>query len=826
MKKRIINFICVFAILAGLIPTNTITAQSGYDPTAAAQTLKELGIITDVSAKKATKDFYIKALGGFLYDEVNMTSDELARSTGMIESGEVFKGAEYVSADEAVKYAVITLGYKALAKEYGGDYNAYLKIASDLEIINGINVTEGRLPEMSDIIKLLYNMLEAEPMSSYYKSSEDMGYAINKDETLLSRNRDIYLVKGIHNANSYTSIYSEKGTKEGYIEIENIEFEYDGDTTEYLGKNVVAYAKEISKDEYKILYIGENTAKNEVLDIKAEDIESVYEDYSAIEYLKGDRIYKAKLSTTPSVIYNGVLYGEYKIEDLMPDVGGVSLIDNNSDGKFDVVKVTSYQTMVVDSVNQTDMIVKSRLDFENCLEEICLESDKYDIDYTITKNNIKIGLADILPYNVLSVARSKNEDGRLIRIFVSDLIVEGRIDSRDDEDKEIQINGVMYPMSQDFTEYIASGDKAVNVGENGILYIDAFGNAAYFKPTVSSDYYMILRTYEEDEKYYAIYMDINEEWKTGVFADKISLNGESVKTSVAYETELQYLKMEIVKLKENTSGELKKIELAEEGTKYKENKFTKTPEATYTYRYFEQHFDHTYYLNEGAKAFVLPESYTTDKTKYSVQTVTSLFDTDVSGCQLSAYDIDEFNFTDVISIKDNSAIENSRSTLNLFVVTSVGEMYLNDEVVYGITGNMVNYRNLSLAAEDASILKDVEVGDIIRLSINGAGQISATTHVASAKNFVPMEYTGYTTHARMAGTVSKLDIAEGKIKINFGANEKNFRLSTTLGVLTYNKDRNKCSFDDISSIAEGKKIICRLKMGRIEEIIVIDEEKR
>ena len=118
------------------------------------------------------------------------------------------------------------------------------------------------------------------------------------------------------------------------------------------------------------------------------------------------------------------------------------------------------------------------------------------------------------------------------------------------------------------------------------------------------------------------------------------------------------------------------------------------------------------------------------------------------------------------------------------------------------------------------------MGDVIRFSINGEGKISSATHVSSAKNFTPMDYAGYTTNARMAGTVSKIDIAEGKIKINFGTNEKNFKLNKTLGVLTYNKDRNKCSFDDVSSIAEGKKIICRLKMGRIEEFIVIDEEKR
>ena len=824
MKNKIINLVCIFAILLSLTPANIVTAQSGYDPIAAAEILSGLGIVKDISLKKFTKNHYIKALSGFLYDEVKESEEVVARNAGMLEAGEIFRGTDIITIDEAVKYSVITLGYKSLAWEYGGDYNAYLKIATDLDLTEGINVTEGRIPEISEITRLLYQMIEAEPMSSYYKSTEDMGYKVNEGETLLSENRDIYQVKGILNANSGTSIYKEEGCKKGYIEIENSEYEYDFDTSEYLGENVIAFVKEVSKGEYKVLYITENTQKNDILDIKDADIEDVYSDYSAIEYLKGNKLYNAKLSNTPSVIYNGVLYSDYTVEDLMPDIGNISLIDNNSDGKYDIVKVTSYKTMVVDNINQTDMVIKNRFDFDGCLPEICLESNDYDIDYEITKNGIKIGLSDIQAYNILSVAESKNH--KTIRIFVSTLAVEGAINARNDDGEEINIDGTIYPMSQDFIKYIKSGDKGAKAGNEGVLYTDVFGNAAYFKPSQNQNYYMILRTYTEDEKYYAVYMDINEEWKTGVFADKIFLNGKSVQTSVAYETDLQYLKMEIVKLKENVNGELKKIELAEEGTSYKENKFTKTPESSYTYRYYEQHFDHVYYLNEGAKAFVLPESYTSDKTQYSVQTVTSLFDTDVSGCQISVYDIDEFNFTDVISIKDNKALENSRSTLNLFVVTSVGEMCLNDEFVYGVTGNMVNYRNLTLAAVDESVLENVEVGDVIRFSINGEGKISSATHVSSAKNFTPMDYAGYTTNARMAGTVSKIDIAEGKIKINFGTNEKNFKLNKTLGVLTYNKDRNKCSFDDVSSIAEGKKIICRLKMGRIEEIIVIDERKR
>lgn len=828
MRKIIINLLCIISVVTGLIPTCATMAEKEYNASLAADILKSIGIISDISVKKITKDSFITSLAGFLYDnpKATGTAEYIARSTGMLEVGELYNGTESIRVEEAVKYAVVTLGYKPLAKQYGGDFNAYFRVASELDLTDGLSVKEGNIPEVSDLIKLLYQMLEIEPMSSYYKNSTEMGFAVNKDESLLSLNRGIYLVKGIHDANQYTSIYKEEGCIDGCIEIEGVTFDCDLDTTDLLGKNVIAYVKETSNNDYKVIYIGENDSKNDVIDISAEDIYSISDDYSVIEYLKEDRSCKVKISSTPSVIYNGILYGKYEKSDLLPDVGGLTLIDNNSDGRYDIIQVEALQTVVVDSINLNNMIIKNKYDFDGCLSEVVLENEDCDIEYTILKNGSEIGIADIKPYNILSVAESKNNDKRIIKIYVSEMTVEGNTQGKNDDDEEITFNGVIYPVSEAFQKYFSYGDRSFKIGETGKLYLDAFGNAAYYKPILSSDYYMLLRVFEENDKYYAIYMDINEEWETSVFADKISLNGENVKTSVAYQTELQYLKMEIVKFKKNSDGELKKIDLALESAEFKENKFTRTPEASYTYRYYEKHFDHMYYLNEGAKAFVLPESYTADKSKYSVQTVAALFDTDVSGCQISAYDIDEFNFTDLITIKDNTALENSRSTLNLFVVTSVGEMYLNGDVEYGIKGNMVNYRNLTLSAENETILENVEVGDIVRLSINGEGKISAITHVASAKNFVPMEYVGYTTNARMAGVVSKFDIAEGKIKIKFKDTEKNFRLNTSLGVLTYDVDNNKCSFDDVNAITVGKKIICRLKMGRIEEIIVIDEEKR
>ena len=70
----------------------------------------------------------------------------------------------------------------------------------------------------------------------------------------------------------------------------------------------------------------------------------------------GNRSTSKKIDENVCVIYNGKAYTKYTPKDLQPENGSVTLIDNNSDGTFDVVKVWSYQTMFVDRISGNKII--------------------------------------------------------------------------------------------------------------------------------------------------------------------------------------------------------------------------------------------------------------------------------------------------------------------------------------------------------------------------------------------------------------------------------------------------------------------------------------
>ena len=80
---------------------------------------------------------------------------------------------------------------------------------------------------------------------------------------------------------------------------------------------------------YEYRFIKEKESKNKVLNIEADNIYNVSDDFSVIEYSEGARNVKAKLTAVPRIIYNGVYYDEYTTSDLMPDVGNITLVDNN-----------------------------------------------------------------------------------------------------------------------------------------------------------------------------------------------------------------------------------------------------------------------------------------------------------------------------------------------------------------------------------------------------------------------------------------------------------------------------------------------------------------
>lgn len=807
MNKKIIAAICLPTLLT--LPQNMICAEETLS--SQATVLKELNILTE---EKITQESFIYSLAAFLYDEPTKlgSASEIALSTGMISSEDEYNGKKSITVEDALKYAAITLGYK----------EDYAKTALDLNLSHGVEAAMSKKLKYDDAVTILYNLSEAEPLEAYWKSEDDMGYRVLADTTLLEQNRDIYKVKGIVTADVYTSIYGEEGTgNDKYIRLDDNEYIVnDIQAEDFLGLNVICYAKEEKNSEPEILCMTENENKNDVVTLDADKIEYVAEDFSYIEYMKenSDKTYKLKLPSALRVIYNGVYYGDYTAEDLTPNIGSLKFIDNNSDGKYEIISVKSYETMIVESVNKNEKKIINKYRFDGAVSELETEDDSFCKIYDAENNETNFDA--IKTNDVLSVAKSKNTDGRVIRIYISGYTpFEGTVSGINYEDDEISIDGQTYAMSNDYLEFLNYDGKTNEMGKKYIFYRDCFGNTAYRKTISENDYFFVLKIYEEDEKYYVVYMDMDNEWYTSTFAKKVKFEGEKCDASVAY-IMMGTVRPQIMKLEFNTANEIKSLDMAETVNGYAENKFTQTASATYAYRKDPRSFNMEIHLEDGANLLVCEEENSTNKERYYFRDAAGYFKADKS-YSIIAYDVDRFGFSSLFSIVETAAISAYATNSSMFVVTGSGQVCSSDdEVLPYIVGNIGDYMNLTVIGANQNVFDGIKAGDVLNIRLNSVGKANYVTKIFSMAEFKPVSSSNmYNSTVNIAGTVEDLDLEAGKIKINCGDRYATLRLNTSKATHFYDPDRNTCEGKTAADIRIGDKILCSVSYGTISQIV-------
>jgi len=812
MHKVFMKILLITLMLVNMIPVTGKAEVESYN--IEAEILMSLGIVPDVESKRITKDFFIGALSRFIDENPGESIEEFARNSGILQAGEAYKGNESITVEEALEYALITLGYGEYAKINGG----YLKISSDTGISNGIDGKLSDILKFEDCIKILYNMLSAEPMTLVFEDDGGIGYQVKNDTTLIYENRDIFELSGIVTANEYTSVYDENGAGTGFVMIDGIEYKAKANANSFLGEYVTVYAKQEKNEIPEIIYIQTKENKNTILEIDSKDIESVSDDYTYIEYENENlKIKKVKLDNVVKVIFNGVFYGDYTKSDLMPDIGKLKLIDNNNDGKFDVIIVTSYQTMIVKSVDFSHKKIYNKLEYDGSEEVLELDEKEYRI-HNIEK---ELSLSQIKSNFILSVAKSKSNnknDSELIEIIVSENKINGTLMGMNDE--SIIINNHEYQISEQFKKL----KKTPIVGTEYSFYLDIFGNVVYFNTVSEHDYSIIIKMYEEDEKYYAAYINMESEYFVSEFSKNLKLNNVRYSAKAAY-AELLGCEPMVVFLKTNTNGEIKSIETPTESAKYIENKLTKTSAAKYTYRMSPNTFANTIYLEDNAKVVLLPESNVFDNDKYYIREANGYFNADTD-YTITAYNVDKFGFTDLVTLTVNETLIKEKASPQFFIVTDVSQVCVGDDVFPSLTGNVGDYRKMTLLGEDDSVFDGIVAGDVININISSSGKVDYAKKILSLKDKFSFKNVQnyYVKNAEIMGTVADVDSEKNRVLIDFNGVQNAFRLGDSVAIQSYNARRNKCRVIQNTSLAIGDKVICRISWGSIAEMIVIEKE--
>lgn len=846
MKKRLISLLCTLSVAA------TVCAQTMYvnaeetdeaveqteqteekaetvmkvtvnedetDTAAKIKTLQGLNLLG--ISKKMTYENYVTALAGFLSEDPSSmgTAEQIARQTGMIEDEDSFKADAVVTTHDAIKFAVVTLGYKTSAEANGGFPSGYFSVASNLGLTKGISLSENGTLTQEIAANILYEMIDTVPMVSFYSGEDNKGYAVDSDTTLLSLNRKIYKIEGVMTANKYTSIYRAVGTgSDTAITIDEETFETkQGCNTDFLGKNVTAYVYD-NKGDKTVVYL--EGGKNTEIIIPSDCIDNIESDFSEIEYeVSEDKYREAKTAAVPRVVYNGVFYDEYTVSDLMPSIGEIALVDNNRDGKYEIIFVTSYQTMVVQSVDTSNEKIWNKYEFDGALDSVSLSGDDNVEAIITTVDGRGATLSEIKPDSVLSIAASKSGDILPVTVVISERAkLSGSVSAVNIDKQTISVDGNVYDYTDEFELYLENRGISINAGDGYVFWLDAFGNIVYAESDENVEYKLFYKAYEEDEYYHVIYMDTANEWHDTKLAKKVKYNGESTDAAAVFET-LEQLDAQVMKIKVNSKDEIKTLEVAELTESYKKNTFTRTSEGSYTYRYNPNSLGMEIYIDDGAKLFVFPEGDKPSKSDYYVRGASGYFSSDKSYSGITVYDKDEYGFSSIFSIKETASMLTDNINKSLFIVTSVYKKVLDDEVLPVIKGNFGSYSNITLVGSKESSYDDISVGDVVNIGTDRQGRANVVKKVSSLNDFNSITPDNlYVTSTTVAGTVTDLDVANGRMKLDSG---KSFRVSSTTNVQYYTTSRNKCEAGFASDLREGDKVLFRLAWGNVSDMVCV-----
>ena len=242
----------------------------------------------------------------------------------------------------AVKILVDLLGYKNYANLRGGYKDGYLSIANEIKLTKSVKNTDNKLL-WEDAAELVFNALNTETVTINIKGSE---YSMSRSGTkLMTETMDIYSVKGILTANEFTGLFNVDGAGKSNIIVGGVEAKiYNNLAPEkYIGYDVECFYRNDDNGNTALAVVSTN--KNNVTEIEADEFEG-YED-NIISYERDEKIKKIRISDNLYVIYNGKIKDDYSENTFKIDNGYIIAVDNNGDGRVDVINVQSYDDYVV-----------------------------------------------------------------------------------------------------------------------------------------------------------------------------------------------------------------------------------------------------------------------------------------------------------------------------------------------------------------------------------------------------------------------------------------------------------------------------------------------
>ncbi len=516
-------------------PNDTVTRAQ-----MAAIICRTLGYEDQANASTGTTNFYDVPASHWASGYVNVAQSlQIVNGYG----NGAFGPEDQVTYEQAIKMIVVALGYELDAQTKGGWSTGYLAVASREGISKGANGVVGSPAARGTIAVLVYNSLEVRLMDQEsWTNDGDGDHFARQNATILSQYLEIQKWEGVVTTTPYKNMagtgykpetedtfslsadafYKEWVNKEhkvhntanGNLAYAATNVNCEGiDVNAFAGKKVVAYIGEDPVTGIKKLYAisekqGVNTSMTIGLDQLDENGDKYYSEpgvigYSAVGTTKSTDIALDDVVAVVANFDDKATWGTANTAntkttaDLVSALnagsalgGTVTFIDNDGDGKINVISAILYdREAVVKDVTTEDGIITletyAGVNRGNGIDEdIDTDDDKNLI--IVYKDGVLADVNAIAANDTISGAKISKNDNTFFIYDVSSKTVTGTVEGWNVDADTVTIAGEDYK--------IASGAGTVSSFRNkeGIFFLNTAGKIVHDEADVAAGNYALI----------------------------------------------------------------------------------------------------------------------------------------------------------------------------------------------------------------------------------------------------------------------------------------------------------------------------------------------
>ena len=543
--------------------------------------------------------------------------------------------------------------------------------AQNRGILKGVKEGAYESLTMQGMANMLYNVLSSKALNTSYTGNGGYNASIS-DRKFAEDALNMQFVDGAVQQTKFSSIVSPGGTSDNTMVINGVSYKCDiNGSEEYIGMSVKALVCN-EKGNRRVLALFDNGKTKQVM---ADDIDYDGTTANEISYFdaKGGRK-TLRLDSNADVLYNCTLQMSKSAEDFKIKQGRLVLIDNDNDGKYDVVRIEEYKTMKVFSVSMfTKKISDAYGNVANIEKLIDEEYPVYEKGIEILPQNIPLG-------SIAAYLTDKN--GYVTRIYVSSDIAAGTVRNIKANKDTITLDDTVYS----YTDEIKSEIEKVGLGCIVNVYLDVYGEIAYFDVSKDAYLYGYMTAFETSRGLNAPRMKVftqSNEFKIFSAADTIDIDGNRISSAEAFEYSADNPFWDeagkinqIIKYKLNSKGLVTAVRTASNYDTGNHERMLKEKDGVYTYYADPNTICADTRLNALTKVFLIPTDFSYDN-KFKCGTYDILKNDNDYTCQV--YDIDENRYADLIVARIDPYGKSSVDDLygNVYMVDEIGT-FIND----------------------------------------------------------------------------------------------------------------------------------------------------